>query len=203
MLSQSSFGRATRGASSPAANSGQCLLASACLLGSLLSGLGCSASADIPEVVVTRNDISFMGVPRIPGITDGSHTVTTSFDHPKGFDLPDFLNPELRALSASITGRGDMEDLSFLEGLTLTLSSRAQGAPAPSVVASYEREPGSTDLVGRVVQMDIDEDANVVEYWSTKDAYYDVTLWGMLPDKDWAIDFSIAFRGHFSVSSSD
>jgi hypothetical protein len=207
MLFQSSFGTATlkalRGASPSAASLAKRLGASACLLGSLVSGLGCSASADIPEVVVTRNDIAFMGVPRIPGITDGSHTVSTTFDHPKGFELPDFLNPELRALSANITGRGDMEDLSFLDGMTLTLASRSQGAPPPTVVASYERDPGSTGFVGRVVQLEIDEDSNVVEYWSTKNAYYDVTLWGTLPDADWSIDFSMAFTGHFSVSSSD
>jgi hypothetical protein len=177
---------------------------SATLLGlaiGLLSSLGCSASAEIPEVVVTQSDIEFEGVPRIPGFTDFSMTVTTSFEHPEGFDLPEFLNPRLRPLTGSITGVADMDDLSFLEELTLTLASRAEGAPPPSVLASYVRT--SAGLVGRVVQMETDGDADVVEYWSTKDAYYDVTLSGLLPEEPWAIDVSIAFEGKFSVSSSD
>jgi hypothetical protein len=166
----------------------------------LLFGWGCSASADIPEIVVTQSDIAFEGVPRIPGFTDFSMTVTTSFEHPEGFDLPEFLNPKLRPLTGSITGVDDM-DLSFLEELTLTLASRAEDAPPPTVLASYVRT--SAGLVGRVVQMETDRDSDVVEYWSTKDAYYDVTLSGLLPEDAWAIDVSIAFAGQLSVSSSD
>ncbi len=174
--------------------------AAASLLG-LGFGLGCSAQADIPEVVVTQSDIAFEGVPRIPGITDVSTTLSTSFDHPKGFELPEFFNPELHPLSASIEGRGGMQDLSFIEGLSLTLSSRGEGAPPSSVVASYERT--SEGLVGRVVNMQTDNDSDVLSYWSTKAAYYDVTLWGVLPEDAWAIDVTVAFSGRISVSSSD
>jgi hypothetical protein len=151
--------------------------------------------------VVTQSDIEFEGVPRIPGFTDFSMSVTTSFEHPEGFDLPEFLNPELRPLTGSITGVDDMDDLSFLEELTLTLASRAEDAPPPSVLASYVRT--SAGLVGRVVQMKTDRDSDVVEYWSTKDAFYEVTLSGLLPEEAWAIDVSIAFTGKLSVSSSD
>lgn len=164
------------------------------------SVFGCSASAELPEVVVTQSDVEFVGVPRIPGITDRSMTVSTSFDHPKGFELPEFMNPELRPMAASIAGRGSMEDLSFLEGVTLTLSSRAPDAPPPLVVASYERHAGD---VGRTVRLDTATESDVLEYWSTKDAYYDVQLWGLLPESDWAIDVTVSFSGELSVSSSD
>jgi hypothetical protein len=165
-----------------------------------LAAAGCSASADLPEVVVTQSDVEFLGVPRIPGITDTSQTLTTSFDHPKGFELPDFMNPELRPLAATITGRGTMNDLSFLEGITLTLSSRAADAPPALVVANYERRDMG---VGRVVPLETDSDADVLKYWSTEDAYYEVRLWGMLPENDWAIDVAVSFAGELSVSSSD
>jgi hypothetical protein len=162
---------------------------------------GCSASADIPEVVVTRSDVAFEGVPYVPGITDVSQSVTTSFEHPSDFELPSGLNPELRPLSASIVGRGTMQDLSFLEGLTVTLSSRAPNAPEPQVVASYERTQQSG--VGRVVPLEVDPDSDVLSYWDTKQAFYEVTLWGVMPSEDWAIDVTFAFEGHLSVSSSD
>jgi hypothetical protein len=162
---------------------------------------GCSASADIPEVVVTRSDVAFEGVPYVPGITDVSQSVTTSFEHPSDFELPSGLNPELRPRSASITGRGTMQDLSFLEGLTVTLSSRAPDAPDPQVVASYERT--RTSGVGRVVPLEVDPDSDVLAYWDTKQAFYEVTLWGVMPPEDWAIDVTFSFEGHLSVSSSD
>jgi hypothetical protein len=165
---------------------------------SLSLGAGCSASADIPEVVVTRSDVEFQGVPAIPGITDVTQTVSTTFDHPSDFQLPDELNPELRPISASVAGHGDMQDLSFVEGLRVTLSSHAEDAPPARTLAYYERP--ATGAVGRVVNLQTNADSDVITYWDTDQAYYDVTLWGILPSEDWAIDVSFAFSGKISVS---
>jgi hypothetical protein len=175
------------------------LSAAVCSAALGLSGLGCSASADIPEVVVTQTDIAFSGVPHIPGF-DVPNSVTTSFDHPEGLSLPDSLNPQLHPLSGMITARGEMQDLSFLEGLTLTIASRAEGAPVPQVVASYARP--STVVPGPTVYLATDGDADMLKFWSTKDAYYDVTLWGSLPQEDWAIDVTVSFAGEISVSTN-
>jgi hypothetical protein len=167
-------------------------------LASLALDAGCSATADIPEVVVTRTDVAFMGVPVIPGITDVTQTVSTTFDHPSDFELPSDLNPELHPLSASVAGNGDLDDLSFLEGMKVTLSSRAEGAPPPRTLAYYER-PTNGD-VGGVVYLQTNVESDVLSYWDTKQAYYDVTLWGVLPSEDWAIDVSFAFSGSISIS---
>jgi hypothetical protein len=167
---------------------------------SLLSGLGCSARADIPEVILTQNDVAIDGVPAIPGVGVEPSVVTTSFDHPKGFELPDFFKSELYALSAKAKGLGDTEDMSFVDGLTLTLASRAEGAPEPIVVASYER---GQSLSGPVIEMQIDSESNVLSYWETKSAYYDLTVWGMMPEDAWALDVTVAFSGSISVSSSE
>jgi hypothetical protein len=170
------------------------------LLG-LALGAGCSAEADIPEVVVTRSDVEFLGVPLIPGITDTTQTISAVFDHPSDMDLPSGLNPELHPLAASIQGNGDMQDLSFLEAMTLTLNSRAPGAPPPEVVASYERS--GTGSVGRTVKLHTDPDSDVLSYWDTKQAFYEVTLWGVLPPEDWSVDVTFSFSGRFSISTSD
>jgi hypothetical protein len=162
-------------------------------------GLGCSARGDIPEVVMTQSDVGFDGVPRIPGLPSETGTLRTSFDHPKGFELPGFFNPELYPLSANITGLGDMRDLTFVEGLTLTLASRAEDGPPPRVVATYERSAGGN--VGRVVELETDGDSDVLTYWSTQRAFYDVEIWGILPEQAWAIDVNVAFSGSISVSS--
>jgi hypothetical protein len=162
----------------------------------LALGAGCSAEAEIPEVTVTRSDVEFEGVPSIPGITDTTQEVTAEFEHPSDFELPEDLNPELRPLAAEITARGDMRSLSFLEGLRVTLSSRAPGAPPPLVVASYEKGNGT---VGRVVKLEIEPESDVLSYWDTDQAYYEVTLWGVLPEQDWSIDVSFSFSGKLST----
>ena len=95
-----------------------------------------------------------------------------------------------------ISARGDMRSLSFLEGLEVKLSSRAPGAPPPFVLASYER--GSA-TVGRIVELEIAPDSDVLSYWDTDQAFYEVTLWGVLPEQDWSIDVSFSFSGKLST----
>jgi hypothetical protein len=159
-------------------------------------GAGCSAEAEIPEVTVTRSDVEFEGVPNVPGVTDTTQEVNAEFDHPSDFELPEDFNPELKPLGAEIAARGDMRSLSFLEGLRVTLASRAPDAPPPLVIASYEKGSGT---VGRIVELEITPESDVLSYWDTDQAYYDVTLWGVLPEQDWSIDVSFSFSGRLST----
>jgi hypothetical protein len=184
----------------PSHSSARRLAAAVCLLG-LAVGTGCSASADIPEVTVTRSDVEFLGVPLIPGITDVDQTVSSTFDHPSDVELPSELNPELHPLAASIQGRENMGDLSFLDKMEVTLSSRAPNAPEPILLASYERRGNGS--AGRVLELEIDSNTDVLSYWDTKQAYYDITLWGTLPEEDWSVDVTFSFSGRLSVSTSD
>ena len=171
--------------------------AAVCLL-SLALGAGCSAEAEIPEVVVTRSNVEFLGVPFYAGITDVSQELSTEFEHPSDVELPQDFNPELRPRSARIMASSEsMENLSFLEGVTLTLASRAPDAPPPLVVASYERPPNGS--AGREIELEVDPDSDVLSYWDTKAAYYTVTLRGVMPNEDWSVDVSFAFSGRLSI----
>jgi hypothetical protein len=175
-------------------------LAGACALLGCLASLGCSASAELPKVVVTQSDVAFDGVPRIPGITDMASTLETEFDHPKDASMPDMLNPELHPLSGQVLARGSMPDLSFIEELKLTLGSRSADAPPPRVVASY-KQSGSSHA-GKVINLKTDHDSDVIEYWDTKNAYYDLEVSGVLPEDAWAVDVVVAFSGKLSISSN-
>jgi hypothetical protein len=165
-----------------------------------LAGVGCSASADIPEVVVTQTDVGFDGVPRIPGVTDVQTDLETQFDHPSGMELPDFLDPELHPLSAQVLARDGMADLAFIQSLTLTLTSRSPDAPAPKVVASYTRP--STGTIGKTIDLHTDRGTDVLKYWGKEGAFYDLAVSGILPEDHWAVDVSFSFSGHLSVSSN-
>lgn len=177
------------------------IAAAVCLLG-LSVGTGCSASADLPEVVVTRSDIEFYGVGVFPGISDVSQSATTTFDHPSDFELPDGLNPELHPLAATLQANDSIDDLSFLEEFSITLASRAPDAPEPVRVAGYVRDDEARDA-GRSIELVIEPDLDVLSYWDTNEAYYEVTLAGILPPDDWSIDVTFAFSGRLSMSSSD
>jgi hypothetical protein len=174
-------------------------LGGACALLGCLANLGCSARADIPELVVTQTDVAFDGVPRLPGVSDVTTTLETEFDHPKGAGLPDMLDPELYPLSGQVKARGTMTDLSFIEDLKLTLSSRSADAPPPRVVASYHR---SSANAGRTLPLQTDNDQDVLEYWSTKNAFYDLEISGVLPEDAWAVDVVVSFSGKLSISSN-
>jgi hypothetical protein len=169
------------------------------LLGSL-AVVGCSASADIPKVVVTQSDVAFDGVPRLPGLPDVTTTLETQFDHPKDATLPDALDPELFPLSGEVKARGSMQDLSFIDSLKLTLSSRAADAPPPRVVATYTRP--ATGKAGNVLALKTDNDQDVLEYWGTKNAFYDLEISGVLPADAWSVDVVVAFSGKLSISSN-
>jgi hypothetical protein len=173
------------------------LVAAGCVA-ACMGATGCSAKADIPEVVVTESDIAFDGVPLVPGLTDDA-TLETQFDHPDGVDLPTSLNPKLYALSAKVTARGDMQDLSFLKTIKLQIASHTN-TPPPAVVASYQR--GSSGTAGKEIDLNIDSSADVLDYWNTKSAYYIVTISGALPQDNWAIDAAVSFAGQLSISTN-
>lgn len=179
--------------------SARALLVTASCVAACLGATGCSAKADIPEVVVTESDIAFDGVPLVPGFTDQDATLETQFDHPDGVDLPTSLNPKLYALSAKVTARGDMQDLSFLKTIKLQIASHTN-TPPPAVVASYQR--GSSNTASKEINLDIDSGADVLDYWNTKNAYYIVTISGSLPQDDWAIDATVSFAGQLSISTN-
>lgn len=165
-----------------------------------LASAGCSASADIPEVVVTQTGISFDGVPRVPGVTDVTTSLETQFDHPAGMDLPEFLDPELHPLSAEVIAQDGMEDLSFIETLKLTLTSRSPDAPPPRVMATYTRP--ANGRVGKTIALKTDRDSDVLKYWGKEGAFYDLAVSGILPRDHWAVDVSFSFSGHLSISSN-
>ena len=169
----------------------------ACGLTLALLAFGCSARAEIPEVVVTQSDVEFEGVPRIPGFTAPTE-VNTTFDHPEGFGLPEYFNPELYATHVKVMARGDMQDLSFISEMTLTLASRAEDAPPPKIVARYERT--QTGFVGRELELETDSESDVLEYWGTKQAFYTMTLSSDdLPEEAWSVDVVVNFTGELSV----
>jgi hypothetical protein len=170
------------------------------ILGLVLLPLwGCSAHGSIPDITVTESDLQFQGIPAELSALDESPTLTTRFEHPADFDLPDFLNPELHVVRASMRAEDGISDLSFVRTLKLVLGSDGPNAPAPVVMAEYERRSGQ--VVGEVLNIDADHDVDVIEHWQTGEAYYELTLSGDgMPSSDWSVQVTVKFSGSIDVS---
>lgn len=164
------------------------LLAAACA-----GSLACSAEGSIPDITVTESDLAFEAMP-VAGL---NATLTTRFDQPGELDLPEFMNPSLHVTGVTITAAEGVSDLSFLEGLTVTLDAESPDAPPPEEMASYERGPGQTTTP--VLRIAADETVDVVDHWRTGQAFYEIKLWGSLPDRPWAIDVAVQFNGKIEI----
>jgi hypothetical protein len=165
----------------------------------VLSASACSAHGSIPDITVTESDLQFQGVPAEISALDESPTLTTRFEHPGDLDLPDFLNPELHVVRASMRAEDGVSDLSFVRTLKLVLGSDAPNAPAPVTMADYERRPGQQ--VGDVLHIDADRDVDVMQHWETGEAYYELTLSGDgMPSRDWSVQVTVQFSGTIDVS---
>ncbi len=160
-------------------------------------GSACSARADIPEVVVTQSEVMFDGVPRLDGV-DITTSLSTSFDHPEGFEVPDGFDSELRPLGVVVEGYGDMHDLAFIDGLRLTLASRDPNGPEPADVVTYTRQAGDA---GPMLDVAAEDDTNVIDYWKTNSAFYQLTVVGDLPEQQWGVNVTVRFSGSLSVSA--
>lgn len=160
----------------------------------------CSAEADIPRVVFERDDLRFEGASALPfdlGISQESRRIETEFDHPG--DLSDLsVDVELYATLARIVGHDGDGDLSFIEGLELTVASRSPGAPEPITLATYSRRTDRSSVTE--VSLVTASDANVFDYWKTEEPYYVIAAWGTLPQEDWSVDVLVEFRGNLRVS---
>jgi hypothetical protein len=165
----------------------------------LLGASACSAHGDIPNITVTESDLQFEGVPEALSALDDSPTLTTRFEHPSDFDLPDFLNPELRVERASMRVEDGVADLSFVRSLRLVLGSDGPDAPAPVVMADYQRLGGAR--VGQVIEITPENDVDVLEHWETGEAWYELTLSGDgMPSRDWSVAVTVQFSGSIDVS---
>jgi hypothetical protein len=164
------------------------------LVAACAGSFACSAEGSIPDITVTESDLEFEAMP-VAGL---NASLTTRFDQPGDLDLPEFMNPKVHVVGVTITASDGVSDLSFLEGLTVALDAESPDAPPRQDMATYERRPGQASM--SVLRMDADDTVNVVEHWRTGQAFYEVTLWGSLPDRPWAIDVSVQFSGKIEIA---
>ncbi len=153
---------------------------------------GCvSVDAEIPDVEVTQKDLSFAGVPVGGALGDVSMTRSFSQEH-DALDLPEGLNPEVKALAVSLTAKSGIKDFSFVRYLRLTMSDTTDNSNAVELI-NYERSDSASP--SNVLNMTSANPVNALEKWKTKSALFTIDVAGTLPDNDWTADVTIRFGG--------
>ncbi len=153
---------------------------------------GCiSVDAEIPDVEVTQKDLSFDGVPVGSALGDVSMTRTFSQEH-GALDLPEGLNPEVKALAVSLTAKSGIKDFAFVRYLRMTMSDTSDNSNAVELI-NYERDDAAPP--NNVLNMIAANPVNALEKWKTKSALFTIDVAGTLPDNDWTADVTIRFAG--------
>jgi hypothetical protein len=153
---------------------------------------GCvSVDAEIPDVEVTQKDLAFAGVPVGSALGDVSMTRTFSQEH-DALDLPEGLNPEVKALAVSLTAKSGIKDFSFVRYLRMTMSDASDNSNAVELI-NYERDDSAPP--SSVLNMTAANPVNALDKWKTKSAVFTIDIAGTLPDNDWTADVTVRFAG--------
>ena len=154
--------------------------------------MGClSIEGDVPEVRMTRHALTIQGMPSEEA---GPVARTVTFSHPyDALQLPDEIQTELRPVSCTLAARDGVDDLSFLMGFSLVISSPASAAPAAQEVFAYSADESAP--AGSTLTVAATSSPNVFEYWSTDATEYTLIVYGHLPEQEWTIDVAVDFRG--------
>lgn len=157
--------------------------------------VACSAEANVPRIIVSQIGVEIRGVPNPNGVIT---TTRTRFDHPVGFEVPKVLDASLFPRSARAVSSNEQADLSFVEEFTLLLASRSDENLRSEQIAHYQRSPEQS---GEMLLLEIptNNQFNVVEYWASGDAYYELVVRGQLPESNWVLDVVAEFEGNLAL----
>jgi hypothetical protein len=152
--------------------------------------------ADVPDMAVTRHDLSFQGVP-------GSHqagevSITQSFP----LDSSDLswaknLNSDVYAYEVELRGVGDTQDLSFIHYAHISMSDGASDATTtPVELVEYERP--ANYVASPVITAPTLSPVNVSSVWKSDKVVLTLVLAGIFPEQGWQADVTIHMSGKVS-----
>jgi len=179
---------------------------------------GCiSVEAEIPETQVTRQNLSFPGLPpevptSIPanatpevlaalGITaDGVFhlpVLTFSYDGTP-INAPAGLSSTMHMKSVTISAHDGTADLSFVRRLTLTVTNSDRNAGEPQILLEYPNAESPSEPLQKSLTMPVIGLDDVIDPWKPQPGIYALNVWGdlfSLPRRPWAVDVTLTLSG--------
>ncbi len=180
---------------------------------------GCvTATASVPEVEVTRQNLTFPGVPTdlptevpedmppeiraqlglpLPG--EAYHFPTQSFTYERvPADIPSGMSSDLHIREVTIRSHEGSVDLSFIRGLLLTVSKPTDPSFVPEVLLQYPA-PGElpADIMWSIT-LPYQGSYDAIDPWRADASVYTLDVWGdlsQLPRQAWSVDVVLILSG--------
>jgi hypothetical protein len=186
---------------------------------------GCiSAEIDIREVQVTRQNLSFPGVPlevptSVPSNTPPEDLAklgitvlgevelpvqTFSYDE-QPVDMPDEVTSDMHLKSVTVAAHEGTQSLSFVRRLRLTLTRPGQAAAQATVLLEYPPAGSSpAPFIDKTLTVPVQGLDDVVDPWKPQPGIYELKIWGDLatvPREPWAVDVTLSYTGTVSYKN--
>ena len=156
---------------------------------------GCvQATAEVPDLDVTRENLEF---PAVPAATPAGTQVTVAqqFTYDKApMSLPGSITSEMRATEVTIKLRSGPADLSFVHAAKLTTTI----GTATKTLVEYTNS--DQQRLGTEVTLPVQATNATANPWTADGSVYELSLTGELPRQDWYVDVSIRYTGTLSYS---
>ena len=159
------------------------------LLSMAAGGCMVKVEADVPEVEITQQDVTFAGVPQAAAAGDVSATQSYSQQHQR-LELPSGVDTTVEALGVTLTAKSGIDNFDFLKIMQLTMSDGVH--PAVQLI-DYQSVAGAPST--NVLTIESANPVNTLDEWKTDTATFTVTMAGALPSADWSLDVAVRFAG--------
>jgi hypothetical protein len=170
------------------------LLRSAALLTGLAMLPGCplvDVEADVPEVCLSY--------PNLQVQTPAQSSATESFVFDDLSAVHDVIKEDasLEFVRAEIRVVGGLEDLSFVDSVSVAVSSNDPGTTLPKLTM-YECDGDCAD--GKAIKLTASDARNAIEYLKANSLKIDLDFKGEIPAASWTMDIDVCLKGRASHS---
>lgn len=181
---------------------------------------GCfSATASIPEIEVTRENLTFQGVPEdmptevtenipaevrerygLPAPGEDYHFPTLTFSYARvPVDMPTGLTSKMHIREVTIRAHEGSPNLTFIHGLKLTTTQVGELPGEERVLLQYPA-PGTsvTTPLERELTLPVLTVLDALDPWKADNSIYTLDIWAdlaQLPRQNWAIDIVLGLNG--------
>jgi len=166
------------------------------LAGTLVTQACVQAEVTIPDMQVTRQDLSIQPAPaNTPAGMET--TVVQQFKYEKTpTPLPKSVTSKMHAIDVTITLKHGATDLSFIHGATLVVTE--PGGKAETVL---DYQPTGGEPSGKSILIPLLSSPEALNPWSVDSATFELTVTGILPAQAWYLDVTLSYAGSVTYSS--
>lgn len=163
------------------------------LAGSLLTQACVQATADIPDMEVTRQNVALQPAPAGTP-TNSEATIVQQFKYEKTpSSLPSSVTAHMQATDVTFVLRQGATDLSFIHAAKLTVT---EPGGKPQTVLDYKGDAPT----GSSVTLPVLASPPALNPWAVDASTFELSVTGILPQHEWYLDVTLSYTGSASYN---